>query len=269
MVRLAFILLMLTIVAGDAQQHRIRRVVRQTAAAGGGYTANATTFAGDGQCWMERDAGLTGAADGKSCTLSFWVDFSSGDNTVQRLLYSQTGRVRGAREGSDNKIRFLFVNPAGTALADFQATTTQVAAGGWYHVIISFDKSVETRRHLYVNGVESLTVLEFLSDDVDGNTDNVDFKENDWSLGALVDDGTAPLVGCFSEFYLSMTYVDLSVEANRDIFYHADGPPQDLSAVNSPIIYLKDPFGTFTVNSGSGGNFVKKGTTAFTECAAP
>ena len=235
----------------------------------GGYAANATTFAGDDQCWLERDGDLTGNADGKSFTISFWVDFASGDNSARRIFHNENGRLRMTREGG-NTLRLTLCNSAGTALVDIETAGTLVAAGGWYHVMISVDKSVETRRHLYINGVSDLgSVHTFLSDDVDGNTDNIDWTQNDWSIGDFIDGGAGALAGCLSEFYISHTYIDLSNSSNRDIFYNAAGPPQSLAAVNSPIIYLSSDFGNFHVNSGSGGNFVKKGTTDFTSCTAP
>lgn len=269
--RLALILLLgLALTPLEAQRFPPGTLVSsKAAAAGGGYSANATTFAGDNQCWMERDAGLTGAADSKSLTLSFWVDLAGGNGTALRVVYGDGGRVRVTREGAGNTLRVTLTDSAGTALVDIETTGTLVAADGWHHVMLSVDKSIETRRHMYLNNVSDLTVHTFLSDDVDLNTASIDLTLSDWAIGDLVGGGGGNLNGCLSEFYMSTTYVDLSQSSNREIFYHVDGPPQDLTTVNSPIIYLKSVFSSFTSNSGSGGGFVKKGTTAFTTCTAP
>lgn len=239
------------------------------AAAAGGYSPNATTFAGDNQCHMERDADLDGNSDGKSFTVSVWLDFSGGDASARRIFQNENGRIRMTREGG-NTMRITCENSSGTTLVDLETAGGLNAAGGWYHVMISVDKAVETRRHMYINGVSDIgSVHTFLSDDEDGNSTSIDFTQGDWAVGDFVGGGAGSMIGCMSEFYFSKTYVDLSVAGNRDIFYHVDGPPGDLSAVNSPMMYFKNAFGTHTVNSGSGGNFTKKGTTAFTTCTAP
>lgn len=70
-----------------------------------------------------------------------------------------------------------------------------------------------------------------------------------------------------SDFYVSTIwidfshYLDLSVEANRRLFIDADKRPVDLGADGSlplgvaPEIYLDNPYTTYNVNLGSGGDF--------------
>lgn len=245
-------------------------VVGQPIAAAG-YTAFATTFAGDGQCWMERDADLTGNTDSKALTVSFWIDFSADDEQWIWITGSSNFGIQLYKTAA-GVMSIECKNAGGTTLVQLSQNTASVpaltAAQGWHHVAFSFDKSVETRRHLYIDGVSCLTVNTFTSDDVDGNTDNLDFANDDHAIGGIVG-GALETSACISEFYISKSYVDLSNGANRALYYDAGGPPGDLSAVNSPIVYFKSVFSSFTVNSGSGGNFTKKGTTAFTSCTAP
>lgn len=246
-------------------------VVGRGTAAGGSYTATSADFAGDGQAWMERDADLTGFTDGKACTLSFWVRFDGDDGVFQRILYNAGGRVVFTKL-TDNTLRFSGEDTSGIDfLFRLDSTSTLTAGATWHHVIVSLDKSVETRRHFYVDGADVLSVVNFLSDDVDGNTLSVDWARGDWGIGAPPGgDGTQDLNGVLSEFVFHNTYIDLSVGSNREKFRTAGGAPADIASTNpfgaTPILYLKGAGASdaFVVNSGSGGDMVKKGTTALT-----
>lgn len=244
------------------------------AAGGGSYTANATTYPGDAQCWMERDANPTGMADGKACTLSVWLNFAGDDGVLQVLSHNTSARLQLTKQ-TGNTLRIDGVGTDGTTLVRINSTAALVAAEGWHHVLISFDKAVETRRHFYIDGVDVISVTTFLSDDVDGNVTLVDFERTDWAIGSNVGAGTGDFNGCMSEYWFTTTYIDLSVQANREKFRSAGGTPVDLGADGSTptgtaaILYFKSIFSSWTVNSGTGGDFVKKGTTAFTDCVAP
>lgn len=237
------------------------------AAAGASYTATSADFAGDGQAWIERDADLTGFTDGKACTLSFWVRFDGSDGVLQRMLYN--GRV-GLTKLADNTLRFTGEDAASANfLFRLDSTISLTAGATWHHVIYSCDKSVETRRHLYIDGTDRLSVVNFLSDDVDGNTDNVDFARGEWAIGAITGgDGANDFDGVLSEFVFHNAYIDLSSSANREKFRTAGGAPADIASTNpfgaTPILYLKGGGTGFIVNSGSGGDMVKYGATALT-----
>lgn len=251
-------------------------VVIQPAAVAG-YAASATTFAGDGQCWMERDADLTGNADAKTGSFSCWVNFSGLDGVLQHILMNNGERLV-FQKRTTNLIRLSLKQADNTVLVTLDQNSANVAAilagSGWHHILASWDKSVENRAHLYIDGVECLTITNFLSDDVDGNTNPIDYTRTDWAVGAS-DAGAAPTAACISELWFSTEYIDFSVQANREEFRSAGGDPVDLGATgatptgNQPLIYLRSAFSSFTTNAGSGGNFVKKGTTDFTSCTAP
>ncbi len=251
-----------------------RRIAAPTPAATSGYSANATTFAGDGQCTMESDAELTGISDGKAGTFSFWVKFTSGsDGTYQRI--TDNGRISVLRR-SDDTLDFLCQDPSSNDIVGLRSNVSITADGNWHHVIISFDKAVETRKHLYIDGTSRMDAQVFLSDDVDGNTASVDWTRGDWAIGSDINSpATNPLKACLSEYWFSTTYLDVSSSPNLQKFRSAGGSPVNLGSDGStptgtqPIIYLKSVYSAFTTNSGSGGNFVKKGTTAFTSCTGP
>jgi hypothetical protein len=77
--------------------------------------------------------------------------------------------------------------------------------------------------------------------------------------------------GCLAEIYINQAAEVTDVTKFRT----AGGAPVDLGSDGStpsgsqPIGYFKSIFSSFTVNSGSGGNYTKEGTTALTSCVAP
>jgi hypothetical protein len=240
---------------------------------GGGYTANSTVFDGTNS-WLERDADWTGATDGKTFTISLWLK----PNTTATTCYLYEGtqsRITIWLNTSTDKIRMEFKNTSGTMLVqlDQSAGFGSLASGTWYHIMASVDKSVEGRAHLYINNTECCTITTFLSDDVDGNTDNIDRTETDHSVGSYVG-GSFYLNGTLAEVFVAYEYLDLSNSTNRAKFYNA-GSPVDLGSDGStptgtaPICYLKSVYSSFTTNSGTGGNMVKKGTVDFTAGSGP
>jgi hypothetical protein len=220
---------------------------------------------------MERDGDLTGNSDSKAGTLSFWINLTGGDG-ASMLIYTTAGSAVECERRTANTFRLQIQDTGSTVRLRLDSTTTHTAGAGWVHVIYSWDVAVETRRHLYINGVDRLSTVIFVSEDVDGDADNLDYTRTEHAVGGNDDVGTLDITGCLSEFFFDRTYRDLSSASVLDDFYDASGPPQDLLAVNaSPIMYFKGVGSDsgWIVNSGTGGNFVKKGTTAFATCTAP
>lgn len=230
------------------------------ASGGGGFTQHGVLFAGDSACWLERGGALTGAADNKMFTFIANINLTAGDASARRVFQGEDGRIRATIENDDH-LRLTLESTAGATLVDIESTSSLVAAGGNYLVQISVDKSVETRRHFYINGVDVLQVNTFLSDDVDGNTASIDWTQGDWAIGDFVGGGAGALAACVTGLFMTNAYYNFSDSAVRT----AKNLTTDLTA-DSPLIYMKDPFSTYTVNSGTGGNFTKQGATAFTSC---
>jgi len=239
------------------------------------YPPYATTFAGDGQCWMERDAGLTSAADSIHFTISVWLNFSAGNGVSQQILRRNNTRVQ-VEKRTSNLFRILLLDAAsGATVAQIDQNSTNVAAitssTGWIHLLCSVrNASSGGFAQLYINDTECATLTTFLAND-----SAIDFTDTDWAVGALVG-GTLYFQGAMSEFYYSDSEsIDLSVEANRRKFRSAGGDPVDLGSDgstptgNAPRIYLKSIYSSFTTNSGTGGNFTKYGTSAFTTATPP
>jgi hypothetical protein len=248
---------------------------------GGSFSYNAVEFSGiAGEAWLERDADFNGSADSKSGTISFWMRLDNAAAANELIMNDTQARVQ-IYVNSSELLRIEIANSAGTELIDFAQDSGSVAnmvADTWYHVMASWDKSVETRRHLYINGTNCLTVNTFLSDDVDGNTDSIDYTQTDHLVAAYDNSGALQYDGCLSEFWWAPgQYIDLSVQGNRDKFISANrgagGEPVNLGSGGAtptgtqPILYLKDATTSFPNNYGTGGNMVKKGTQALTACA--
>lgn len=238
-----------------------------------GYAALATQFAGDGQCWMESDAALTGAADGLKCIISMWLNFTGGNATQQVIFYPNTGRLV-VQKTTGNLLRVDIQDNLGVLSVRIDQDSGKVAAitssTGWVHLLISVDNTLAAGyAQMYINNTEAANVVTFLASGV-----NLDFTDVDWAVGDITGGGL-PITAAVSEFYFNIaTSLDMTNSANRALFI-AGGKPVSLGSDGStptgaqPIVYFRSLFSSFTTNSGSGGNFVKKGTTAFASATPP
>lgn len=237
------------------------------------YTAYATQFAGDGQCWLERDAGLTGAADGTRFAFSTWVNFTGGDGVAQHLLSPNNTRCK-IEKRTSNLLRITAINTAAATVAQIDQNSGAVAAitaaTGWVHIACSVaNLSSGGYAQLYINRVSCGTLTTFLANDT-----SIDFTDSDWGVGGYIG-GATYLTGALCEYYFnSAESIDFSSSANLDKFNLAS-KPVSLGSTGAtptgtqPIVYLRTDYTSFTTNSGSGGNFVKKGTTALASATPP
>jgi hypothetical protein len=231
----------------------------------GVYTANRVTFAGDGQCRLERDADLTGSADGIEGTFSCWYTPAT-DGSEQWILLNETFHVAIGRNNSNNFYGRV-QSSGGTTLAQTSSTVTLVAAGGRKHLFFSWKiASAGGWIKIYIDRVDRSNVITEPTTDT-----SVDYTDTDWGVGDLPG-GYNPVNGELSELYFNIaTALDPATSSNLDKFVTAGLAPVDLGATGSiptgtaPIIYLKTAGTGFTANSGTGGNFVKKGTTALVD----
>lgn len=219
--------------------------------------------------YLRRVGGLTGAADGKRCTFSVWVDLDGA--TAARFLSGNSSLAGGSgtlagvqfvAAITTNKFAMSAYNSAGTIILNVDADVAIPTDGGLVHLMCSFDLASTSKRHMCIDGVEqALTVTTYTND-------TIDFTVADWSIGAWADGGRK-IDGRMAELWMHPTYIDLSVEANREMFRTSDGRPVYLGADGSrplggtqPLIYLGNAFGSFQTNLGSGGNFSVTGALA-------
>lgn len=227
------------------------------------YNANAVVF--DGSTYLARGTQLTGIADSKQGTISFF--FRTTDNASNTHCVMNIG---GAGQGitinlQDTKkyLNVVASNPAGTQLLSASAgnTGTGYADGNWHHFIISWDLSSSSLRHVYID------------DAIPGGTTwptytnaNIDYTRSETTIGR---NGTTtdPFTGGLSDFLFSPTYIDLSVELNRRRFITPGGKPRKRS--NSGAIWLTGTTASWPTNKGTGEGFTVNGGTLTTSANLP
>lgn len=229
------------------------------------YRAPAVNFNGT-DTYLTRGAGLTGAADSKLVTGSFWVKHAV-DDVEERYIAGAT-TVGGAtiagfrpfRFNTNNSLVVFGANAANTAILNIQSSVDSMAAGVWRHGMYSVDMADTAKRHLYINDVSDLDSVTTYTDDT------LDFTLADWAIGARVN-AANKLNGDMADFLLwPGVYVDLSVEANRRLFISAAGKPvrpqvaED--ALGTPLVALYGPTASWHTNKGSGGGFTENGALA-------
>lgn len=245
-----------------AQVHTVRdSVFLRPATNAPAYQPNATDFDGAND-FMARGADLTGNADGKKGTVSFWVKFGD-DSELFDIIW--TGNSAGAAAGIyvyREAQRRMFVdayNAAGVRILGIKTSLafTFSVADNWKHFVASWDLATGTGQ-IYVNGNPALEASPTLTDDT------IDYTQSNHGMGAFLHNGASKVTACISDFYLNLAeHVDLS--ANLAKFF-INGNPVDLGADGStptgtaPIVFLKNAFGTWQNNLGSGGNFTVTGT---------
>ena len=218
---------------------------------GGGFFAQASRFDGAND-YLTRGSDLTGNADGKEGTLSFWLKLNGGDGVAQDILAALDPSLE------------IGKNSANATVLNLQTSAAYTASGGWIHFLASWSLGVSGARHIYVNDAADLSVVNF-TDDI------IEYTRADWSVGGAPG-GTRLLNACLAELWFARAYVDISVEATRRKFTSASGKPLDLGANGAsptgsqPILYFREAFATFGANKGSGGAFTANG--ALAACAS-
>lgn len=223
------------------------------------YTAAAVSFDGTND-YLTRGAGLTGAADGKLFTLSFWFWFRGSDATTQRLFDMNSGGTRVTlQKNAANKFSITARNAvAADLIGSGQSTTTYTSAmSAWSWFGLSVDLG-NNAMHWYVDGSSVKSGGTTLTND------NLDFTVSNVAVGASIAAAEKSFVD-MAEFYFTTEYIDFSVQANREMFRSSAGKPVSLGANGStptgtqPLIYLANPLATWKTNLGSGGGFTENG----------
>lgn len=207
-------------------------------------------------------SGLTGAADGKVGTVSFWFKFASdhlasiitgGPNTSifnanVDIGFSTAGRpVISLYSGGGSTVRVQML-----AAGDYHD-------GAWHHLLASWDANTGTRQ-MYIDDVSDVATSS-------GSNNNIDYTNVNWRMGSLFDGSRDLAPDDLAEFWFDFTtHLDLSVAANRRKFIRADGKPAFLGTNgekptgSSPILYINGPASGYGTNLGTGGNFSTSGT---------
>ena len=210
--------------------------------------------------YLKRTSDMTGNADGKTFTLSFWV-YPSGAG-VHRVISFGGNRLY-FTVSANGEYGAGAQNSSGSNIFVMAATSgyPYVAFNTWNHVLLSINLANSSERHLYIN---------------DGNippqwqtytNQNIDFTNSEMGVGAYTLGSAAykTKAGRLAHVFLDYTYRDLSTTSNRRLFIDADGKPADsdtLAALN-PIMYMPlIDAATAGSNSGTGGDFTVNGVLA-------
>lgn len=225
------------------------------------FSVGAVDF--DGSTYLTRGGDLTGIADGKAGTISFWTRLSS--TFGRHIMASGTGtsphfqvRYSGGAFGINCR------DSGANFLVNIDTAQTYDTDSGWLHLIASWKVDTPGARHLYVNDADDLAVTTF----ADGT---IDYTEGEWTVGAR-GDLQLEWLSCLAEVWFDTTYLDLSLPANRRRFINSQGRPAFLGESgerptgSAPLVYLGGPAGTWHVNKGTGGGFTETG--ALAPCAS-
>ena len=235
----------------------IERKLLGTTPVSGEVLPEAVSFDGSND-YLSRSSDLTGNADGKTFTFSCWA-YCTGESFLYEI--PSTASYNGKFSVSNTQVKAQ----NSSAAAILRSNSYVLPLNTWSHILISVDLSDTSKRHVYINDVNSgVTWHTFTNDSIDF-TDAVH-----WISARKMADSTPSVRGPDrkANLFLDYTYRDLSVTANRRLFIDADGKPADtdtLAALN-PIVYmpLTDP-ATAGSNSGTGGDFTVNGVLATAE----
>lgn len=219
--------------------------------------------------WLELAVDLTGNADSKLVTGSFWVRFTSATGSTEMIWLTDTSltttpKFRINRTSSES-ITFLASDSAHSLIL-FASTSAAFADTAWHHVVFSFDMSDTAKRHIYVDDVSDLSASIYTDAAIDfapGGTVVHLVGGNGPAGGSL----SASLPGDLADFWLAPgVYIDLSVEANRRKFVGASaanavdlGEDGSTPTGSAPLVFLSGATATWHTNKGTGEGFTENG----------
>lgn len=227
------------------------------------FQCDAVVFDGTND-WMNRGADLTGNADSKVGTISFWFKFNGNDNAVQ-WVFENSGDIVYFSRLATNKFKIAMEDGAAGVALLINSNTAYTADATWHHIALAYNLATPVA-HLYIDGV---------NDEAAGATEadkTIDYTRVDHSVGAKTG-GATPLHADLAELYINYAeFLDISVAANLQKLRSSTGKPVDLGADGStptgtqPIVYFSvrpgDAATVFATNKGSGGNFTITGALA-------
>ena len=216
---------------------------------GGGVSVPMTRF--DGVNDELNLASMSGIADGKEGTIAGWLNVN-GTGVVQMILSNDSGFFQ-SRIQTTGKL--LIEGSPNLSMTSIQ----NVGGIGLFHFMASWDLA-NTTGHLYINGIDDLEASPTF------NNANIDYLRatTDWALGMAGPSDVDEFDGDMGQIYFDDSYIDLSIQANRELFVSGTGAnakPVDLGSNGEkptgsrPKIYLNNPYGSFQTNLGTGGNF--------------
>lgn len=220
--------------------------------------------------YLTRDAALDGAADSKRWTVSLWFRRNGGTGAVRRLMGSFQGTtnnlVTGAYFIGTNNIEILGLNATGNSRLSLN-TDAAFTDSNWHHIMWSCDLTDAAKCFVYVDGVaDAFTVFTYVDDNLGFST------AGDYVVGGRPDGGHL-FTGDIADLQTWQdAYIDLSVQANRELFILAGAPVDPAvaaaSSLGTPIVALTaQTTAAWHINNGSGGGLTEHG--ALTDGTGP
>jgi hypothetical protein len=239
------------------------------------YRANAVYFDGTTD-YLTRGAGLTGAADSKMWTFSFWARRDAvGPTVIPLRAHTSVGGGSGTHRTriqwqTSNEAFVTMGSKVGSASSTCDATYCTLSlwdewvpsGATWRHFLVSVDMSSTGKRHVYTNDVSSIDAVNPYSNQL------IDFTYPEWAVGGYADGSGLGAYDIADVMVWVGTYVDFSVAANRRKFISATGKPVDpklpggaIETLGAPIVGFFGPTATWHQNTaGTGGAFTSHGT---------
>ena len=220
------------------------------------YVAQGVKFDGTVD-YLTRGADLTGNADSKLWTGSFWFgDFGPGTLRI--------GESAGARWS----IKFLITgaleitakNATLTEILNIRTATVTFGAG-WHHLLFSLNLAQPGSARIFLDDAADLLTATFTDD-------TIDFTDTNHVIGAGAAGGNK-YNGNLAELYLSFgKFLDLTTVSNRRKFITAGLCPVNLGPDGfnpfqaAPIMYFSGAVDDWHTNKGPGGGFTENGALA-------
>lgn len=200
-----------------------------------------------------RGADLTGNADGKNLTVSFWFNIKGGNGLAFYVCNNGGSGLSVLRESS-NVFKIKGWNAAGTLILDIRTTATYTTTSntGAHHLMATAALATAGAAHIYVDGIEDTNVVVFTDD-------TIDFTKTDFAVGAITS-GAGKFNGCLGQVYINLAEYD-----NTPTDYYNNGPVNFGSTGanptgTAPLVFLNNSLSTFETNLGTGGGLTETGT---------
>ena len=223
-----------------------------------------STFNGSSQ-YARRTVALVGATDTRTITVFCSIsttnlnsggvvfDVNNGSTTLIALRFTGGG-------AASNALRVVGKDSGATTLLDATTNLKPVASRN-YLVLLSIDLSSTSKRSIYINGVlDSTTWTTYTNGNLRWAGSGSDIATE---LGSTNSGNIMP-PGNLGGLWVNNSYIDLSVQSNREKFVSGtgiDAKPVDLGANGelptgtSPLIYLPMYGNNAGKNYGTGGDF--------------
>ena len=223
----------------------------------GSYSANGVTFDGTSDYVSGT---LSGLSDTKKWSGSFWFRLNNLSNTDREIFDTDgQGDISFNWKGaSSDRIIIYAQNASPAAVLNIQSSA--INDTDWHHVMFSVDLSDTSKRHIYVDGVSDLSNIVTYTDDF------MDFTNPTTFYVGEEQNGTGTFNGDLADVWVAFnTYIDLSVQGNREKFLSANGMPMylgpDCSMPTgvSPDICLTGNTDNWHLNKGSLGTGTENG----------